>query len=203
MVSERVLKARAMFGVVGSGGVPPNAAGLARKLDDALLPGQIALVTGPSGSGKTSVLRALEQGLDPAIHTAVRAVPPARNDLALVDLFRGGLESSLRLLSRVGLADATILGRAADALSEGERWRAGLALAMERAVDADRCFTTIIADEFASMLDRPAALCLSRAVRRWVSRVDELFVRVVCATAHGDVREALRPEVVVEVSSEE
>lgn len=201
-VSERVLRARAMFGVAEGGGVPRGAAGLARKLDDALLPGQIALVTGPSGSGKTSVLRALEQGLDPGVHTVVRAVPPARNELALVDLFRGGLGSSVRHLARVGLADATVLGRAVSALSEGERWRAGLALAMERSVEADRCFTTIIADEFASTLDRPGAMCLARSVRRWVSRVDEMFVRLVCATAHEDVRGALRPEVVVEVAGE-
>jgi uncharacterized protein len=220
-LSEKVVIACAMFGLepheARRRALPTDARGAARELDRLLLPGEVALVTGPSGGGKSTILRELRRvcggvvvvdvardvaraagsaaargGSARAKTTGSRPERPQPVPRCVVDLFRGGVDSALGYLARAGLADATILALSVRELSEGQRSRVSLALGMERVRRVGR--TTLIIDEFASCLDRETARSLARLVSRWASREG---VRVVCATAHEDLLEALRPAVLV------
>lgn len=178
------------------------AAAHAARLDHLLRPGERALVTGPSGAGKTTLLRALaahlrRRGQRPIV---LREHEPALDDRFVADALGASLDGTLDALARAGLADAILLTRRVCDLSRGERYRLALAraiLAAERAAyhrtrRAHAECVTLIADEFASLLDRTTArsICLGLA-RRGHPRV-----RLVVATAHEDVREWLSAHVI-------
>lgn len=121
---------------------------------------------------------------------------PHRIKRRVVDLFEGSLNETLRVLACAGLAEAHVFVSEVGALSQGERDRLRLALAM---FEAQRCsrgcgLVTVIVDEFGSMLDRTTCASVAATVRRWVSGVRG--VRVVAATAHEDVASLLSPDVV-------
>lgn len=191
--SPRLLRAAGAFGVWvarASGNSDAASAARAAALDRTLRPGQIALVTGPSGCGKSTLLRAFAVVSRSQVRTAIAP----RAGLTVIDSVSGPLAAALVALAGVGLGDATLLGRRVAELSEGERSRLALAVALAR---GSRGRVTILADEFASVLDRPGARLLAAAVRRWVDRHPR--VRLVCATAHDDLIPWLRPEIVVRV----
>ncbi|MEM8782473.1 MAG: ATP-binding cassette domain-containing protein [Planctomycetota bacterium] len=168
--------------------------------------GQLVFVTGPSGSGKSTLLRALSRaaadrwaGL-PRVGLGRRGDWP---DAPLIDaLPTPSLEDALRLLSLAGLNDAFVMLRRPAELSDGQAHRFGLAWAMA-SVEHARPRTDgspvptalLIADEFGAALDRLTAKAVARNVRRWVERAGACAV---IATAHDDLLETLRPEVLVE-----
>lgn len=194
MSAQRVLRARAIFGLSGPRADPRAPLGpVAARLDAIQQPGELALVTGPSGAGKTTILSELAT-LARARGSAVVHHEPPPSDAAPVELIRGPLLRSLRLLARAGLADATLLDRPAATLSAGERWRLGLAMAMHRAAAA-RGGATLLIDEFASGLDATTAAGVARMLRRWTSSSPR--VRSVCATVHDAVLEPLGPDVLL------
>lgn len=168
----------------------------AGRLDAALGPGEIALLTGPSGAGKSVLLSALRRRLERAGRALVVLEPPARRgrrlrERTILSLLRGPLESRLSALASAGLGEAMLLARTADELSEGQHFRLHLALAMQRAASAG---ATLVCDEFASTLDRRTARTLAVALRRWAARHG---VRVVAATAHDDLLDFLDPELLI------
>src|SRR5437899_492525 len=135
--SERLLRACAAFGLAvryqpgrPRAGAPARSAD-ARAILRALRPGQVALLTGPSGGGKSSLLHDIAQAAQ-AEHQDVLELPPAPTDpgTPIIDLLELPLAQSLATLARAGLADATLLGRSSTELSDGERFRLRLALAM-------------------------------------------------------------------------
>lgn len=155
--------------------------------------GQVLLITGASGSGKSSLLGAYRRRLGADVI-----------DLAAVRLGRGAvvdvlddvpLDHGLRLLARVGLADAHSYVLPAHRLSAGQRWRLGLALAMHRCAKPRR-LVTLVCDEFAAVLDRVTAAVICALVRRFVS--GRRGLRAIVATGHDDVRAWLRPDLVAE-----
>src|SRR5689334_14613810 len=105
--------------------------------------GKLILIAGASGSGKSTLLRALRRGrgrqrrchwIDlgkirlvdrPVIDLIVDALGSREEAAAIVE----GLE----LLSRVGLSEVWTYLRRPRELSEGQRWRLRLALALGRA----------------------------------------------------------------------
>lgn len=228
--STRCLTAAAIFGVPIEAPADRSIRGSARstaprllhararaaaaELDAALAPGSVALVTGPSGAGKSLLLAALRDRLGSRA-IAARPPGPARAGRALVDLDPAPLPEWLACLARSGLAEAALLTIPYACLSEGQRRRADLALALARlqrraSVAAEprsprEPAPTLVADEFASTLDRLTARSLACVLRRWVrplpgaraARVPAL--RAVVATAHDDLIEALRPDVLVVV----
>jgi ABC-type ATPase with predicted acetyltransferase domain len=203
-LSRRALRASALFGTLHTPAPDPLARAheAALLLDARLRPGEIALIVGPSGGGKSCTGRALvrhlwSSGL-PATLVAGDAIiraRAARRRVAVVDLFRSPLEDALGLLARAGLAEAALLARPWDELSEGQRARLAIALGMEEAQQPGPNPATLIFDEFASTLDRTTAAAIARTVRRWAV---QRSVRIVCITAHDDVLEWLAPTVVLE-----
>jgi hypothetical protein len=203
-VSRRVRRACAMFGLrpeVAGRVLVRGCEAAAAELDRSLAPGQLALVTGPSGSGKSTILRRLAEGLRAEGRRVIVPAPASLVDEALVDQFDAPLNTTLRLLARAGLADATVFALSPSQLSDGQRWRLTLALAMAEAErvahhrGGQAATTTLILDEFASTLDRLSARCIARALARWTRA--RARVRTVCASAHDDLLEPLAPAVLV------
>ncbi len=209
--SRRLCITAAQFGLAlpGAPDAPPSpcaapdpdwlaAVGCAALAVDVLLaPGHACLISGPSGAGKSTLLRRIAGGtptrivnLDaPALDRQTRGVRPP------VDLFSLPLDATLRLLAAAGLAEAPLLIRPARFLSEGQRFRLRLALAMARAarLACKNQPVTIIADEFCAPLDDATAASVCLALSRWLRTTG---VRLIAATPRGDLRPFLRPQLI-------
>jgi len=166
-----------------------------------LAPGRLVFVTGASGGGKTTLLRLI--GAELAGRADVRvidfaAIEPADRDRPLIETAGPTLEDATRRLALAGLNDAFVMLRRPRELSDGQRYRWRLALAIGRCEDAAQqgadAWPVVLADEFGSTLDRRTAQVIARHVRRWSQRGG---VCVIAATTHDDLLEALDPDVLV------
>lgn len=160
-------------------------------------PGQIVLVTGPSGAGKTTLLRAAQRTLreDRLMCLDVARVRlPGR---AMVECFNPRLSPAdvLDSLARVGLSEARLFLHTPAQLSEGQRFRLRLALAIRRAMRRRRP-TVLVCDEFAAPLDDVTAAVAAHALRRLVLAHGER-VSAIVATGRQAIIPSLRPDVVV------
>ncbi len=177
-------------------------AAAAASLQHAIPPGGIALVTGPSGAGKSSILRQLTRQLLLRESRVVLVQPPSNflhEPRPPLDLLRGSLTADIRLLCQCGLAEAPLWLRPARALSEGQRWRLALAIALATARNSRATTACIVADEFASTLDRVTARTLAMSIRReWKSLQG---CRLVVASAHDDLEHWLAPDVTLHVDA--
>ena len=165
--------------------------------------GQIILITGPSGAGKSTLLRELRaqngdtRWIDlsrvrlpdrPVVDCMTDRLPPRADD---DDESR--IVAALDLLSRVGLGEVWTYLRRPFELSEGQRWRLRLALAIAAATRAAGRPTALVADEFCALLDRITAAIVARALRKTVDSSGQPVCAVV-ATSHDDLVAALRPD---------
>jgi len=163
----------------------------------ALAPGKILLITGPSGAGKSTLLRQLDSRcLYPSVNLAAIKLPRC----ACVDCFPNlSLEAALEHLARFGLGEVWAYLRSPMQLSEGERFRLRLAIAFDAAArlaaGSHAHGAAIVADEFASCLDRITARIIARNLRRTLTPQSPLCLLL--ATAHDDLQDALRPDHVI------
>lgn len=155
-------------------------------------PGTVTLIEGASGTGKTTLLRDVIRAARDQSWVVIepRAGRLARG--ATVDLVGGRTDHAMRVLARAGLGEASVFIRRAHELSEGQRARLRLALAMERARRTARHGRTVLfaLDEFASGLDRVTAGAIARLLARFASETE---TRVVVATPRDDLSDALDP----------
>ena len=168
----------------------------------ALRPGGIALLTGRSGCGKSALIGGLRRQLARERGSGRWLTPRDGGSRRVIDAIGGSLDEALATLARVGLADATILPRRVRELSDGERARFGLALVLMasrrrggRAGDPG----WIVIDEFLAVVDRRTARAVAASVRRAWSRGPGERPRLVVATAHGDLADALAPDLLLDL----
>jgi uncharacterized protein len=181
-LTPRVRRVMAIFGVDAERLREP--AHHAIEVD--LKPGEICYITGPSGAGKSLLLRSLYEGAE-VEKVWADDIPLSSRD-SLIDCVPGYIVESMRGLCRAGLSDVFCILNQPARLSDGQKWRFRLAMAMSGGARA------VFADEFCSTLDRITAATIAWNVRKW-SR--ETGVTFVLASCHQDLLADLQPDVVV------
>ena len=149
--------------------------------------GDLVYITGPSGAGKSILLKELEKAV-PVQEKVNLAELNLHKDKTLVDCIDGDFLNSLKVLSIAGLSDVfCILNQPAN-LSDGQKYRFRLALAIAK----QKKF--IFADEFCTNLDRITAAVISYNIRKFARRTGTIFI---LAASHDDILSDLVPDVVV------
>ena len=136
--------------------------------------------TGASGSGKSSLMRTVAAKLESVLDINSLELP----EQILVDALDLPLQECMRLLSCCGLSEAQLLLRTPAELSDGQRYRFRLALALARKP------RWILADEFTATLDRKLAKVIAHNIQRLSAREPVGFL---LATTHEDILEDLKP----------
>jgi len=149
--------------------------------------GDIIYITGPSGAGKSVILGELEKSI-PGSERVNLARIKLPGDKALIDCIDRDLLRSLRMLSTAGLNDVFCVLNQASNLSDGQKYRFRLAMALA----AGKKF--VFADEFCSELDRITAAVISYNIHKFARRTGTTFV---LASSHDDILLDLAPDVLV------
>ena len=150
-------------------------------------PGDIVYITGASGTGKSILLKELQKciPLSERINLAHIDLP---SDKTLIDCVQGDLLTSLRFLSIAGLNDCFCILNQPSRLSEGQKYRFRLAMALA----SRKPF--VFADEFCSGLDRITALVISQRLHEFAKRTGTTFF---LASSHKDIMLDLAPDVLI------
>ncbi len=200
--TPRMLKACALFGVSISKSArrlpDPTLVALARDIDKSLAPRSICLIQGSSGSGKSTLLSILERRLRVRNHR-VRRPAPLADHASLLDQSTAPLDLTIDALAAAGITEPALLIRPPEALSEGQRHRALLAITLLRLSRsslhtrslhtpsrAHAAPTTLLIDEFTSTLDPIWAAAVGRALPQLLVRLNAP-IRVVVATSRPDL----------------
>lgn len=142
-------------------------------------PWNVGLIYGPSGSGKTTIAREL---------FGSERRPEWERGSAIVDCFppEMAIADIVEALSAVGLNTIPAWLRPHETLSNGEQFRANMAR-----VIAEAGSSTVVIDEFTSVVDRRVAKIVSHAVQKAVRHRDRKLVAVSC---HDDIIDWLQPD---------
>ena len=201
--SVRASQVMDFFGIGWEQGRHVIAEGLELPIRD----GDVVLFTGASGSGKSSLMRAAAKvlGREPVGASAADAGEDGSNqrpavvsldelvlpDRLLIDALDLPVERAMNLLSACGLGEAHLMLRLPSELSDGQRYRFRLALALAQNP------RWVLADEFTATLDRTLARVIAFNLRRLADRSGAGFL---LATTHEDVAADLAPDLHVQCS---
>jgi ABC-type ATPase with predicted acetyltransferase domain len=149
--------------------------------------GDIVYITGPSGAGKSMLLRELEKTIPASDRVNLKEIKLA-DDKSLIDCIEGNLLEGLKVLSVAGLNDAFCVINKVVNLSDGQKYRFRLAVALSSGAKF------IFADEFCSELDRITAAVISYNIRKYAKRTGVTFI---LASSHDDILLDLAPDVLL------
>ena len=183
---------------------------IVKELNLHLQPTDICLISGPSGSGKSIVLSCihkllLNQKYKLPSHVSLNAgegcslascsiVKKPNMTHAPIDQFKGmDMETIMHLLSIAGLAEPNLYVRPASSLSEGQKYRLALAIALAKGPDF------LIADAFCESLDRFSTIAVSSGIRKASKRHG--FGCIFATARHEYVQDHLEPDINVYLSS--
>ncbi|MCA9072330.1 MAG: hypothetical protein KDA84_25570 [Planctomycetaceae bacterium] len=148
-------------------------------------PGDVVCFTGASGSGKYSLMRTAAQVLADEDHqTVVNLDELDLGDQILIEALELPVSEAMGILAACGLSEARLLLRTPRELSDGQRYRFRLALAVSKKPD------WVVADEFSATLDRTLAKVVAFNLRRLADRTGIGFL---LATTHEDIISDLAP----------
>lgn len=197
-VSACALRACASFGLIAhhTKQVVPKTEHPTPAMLDRIRASSTVLITGASGAGKSCLLRGIQQAIarSSKIYIVHDSSAQTKQSPAILDLFSGPLERRVATLSHAGLAEPKLWAMPASCLSVGERARLNLALAMHNAQHGD----VVIADEFATPLDRASAYALAHTMCRWTKQAG---ITLIAATAHEDMAGMLNPDLVIDMNT--
>ena len=143
----------------------------------------IGVICGASGSGKSTILRHLAKQSNAEISN-----PSFDNSKCLISNFTHMTPNDATiLLSAMGLASVPIWIRPFNVLSNGEQYRASLAMLVSKAKEGEIIFV----DEYTSVVDRNVAMAMSNALQKYIRKNKK---RIILATCHYDIFEWLRPD---------
>ena len=144
---------------------------------------QIIYITGESGCGKSTLLKEMIKDYDLPTHTL------NIDETTPLFLWGDNKEENLRLLSLVGLSDATLFISKWNELSDSQQYRATL----YKYLLSDSKY--IILDEFLSTLDRKTAQAVSYVFQKAIRKTNKILI---CSTAHSDLKDYLQPDLTIE-----
>ena len=147
-------------------------------------PGDVTCFTGASGSGKSSLMRAAATALAAEDQTVLNLEELEWDERILIEALELPVSEAMGILAACGLSEARLLLRTPAELSDGQRYRFRLALAMSKKPD------WIVADEFSATLDRTLAKVIAFNLRRLADRWGVGFL---LATTHEDILTDLAP----------
>jgi hypothetical protein len=158
--------------------------------------GDIVYITGPSGAGKSVLLKELEKAV-PASNKVNLDEVKLPCDKSVIDCVDGDFLQGLKTLSIAGLNDAFCVLNQPMNLSDGQKYRFRLAVALgstgsPHAGGSGAKF--IFADEFCSELDRITAAVISYNIHKYAKRTGVTFI---LASSHEDILLDLAPDVLV------
>lgn len=153
-------------------------------------PKRVVYITGESGGGKSTLLRHLVSAS--AKDFTALAHDLGEDDRPLIDLFPGvPLMRAAQYLAWAGISEPFVMLRRPNQLSDGQRYRLRLSLAMFHATKLERPLVAL--DEFCAVLDRETAKAVAHNVRKTADATGICFV---LASTHDDIIEHLDPDAI-------
>lgn len=156
---------------------------IAEALELPIRSGDVVCFTGASGSGKSSLMKAAAETLAEA-QTVVCLDELDLGEKILIEALDVPVSEAMGILAACGLSEARLLLRTPRELSDGQRYRFRLALAISQKP------AWIVADEFSAALDRTLAKVIAFNLRRLAGKTGIGFL---LATTHEDIVSDLAP----------